>query len=255
LGEPAVIELLGAVGLDWLMIDTEHSNVEPDGRRMEELVRAAQAAGVTPTVRIPAAERRLVAKALDTGAQGLWVPRVESAEQAAIVVDAARYQPDGHRGAAPIVRSAHYGAEDWDAYVERVNHETSIIIIIETAAGVAHTEEIAATPGIDAIIFGQFDFGVDIGLSQADHYGGGGAQSIHPKVLEAATTVLEACQANGIAAGNVAWSAEMAQEWIKMGFRLFIMETDVTMLLGAARRLNEGIGELNAFIGTLSSSR
>lgn len=241
---PLIAELFGHHGFDWLFLDTEHEPVATDGQVMGELIRACHAVGVAATVRVRVNEPSLIASVLDAGAQGVWVPKVESAEQARRVVEAARFPPQGRRGAAPMVRSAGYGAEDWDAYVERVNAETAIFLVVETRKGIEHAAEIAAVEGVDAVVFGQFDYGVDAGLRQSDFYGGGDLTFVHPTLAEAAGHVLAACQAAGVAAGTVAWSREMGVDWVEQGYRVFVYGTDVTMFGRAARALREDIRAL-----------
>ena len=205
------------------------------------MVRACHAAGCAATVRVRANEPSLVSGVLDAGAQGVWVPHVESAEEARRVVEAARFPPEGRRGAAPMTRAARWSAEPWEAHVERSKAETTIFLVVETVKGMEAVEEIAAVPGVDAVIFGQFDYGVDAGLSPSDFYGGGTLSGIHPVLEEAAGKVLRACQAAGIAAGTVAFSREVGLQWVAKGFRVLVWSTDVTLFSRAVTGLRADI--------------
>lgn len=245
-GSPALAELFGHQGFDWLFLDTEHEAVASDGEAMGEMVRACHAAGAAATVRVRANEASLIAGVLDAGAQGVWVPHIESAEEARRVVEAARFPPHGRRGAAPMTRAARWGAEPWGDHVARSEAETALFLVVETVKGVEAAAEIAAVPGVDAVIFGQFDYGVDAGLDPADFYGGGTLGGIHPVLEEAAGKVLAACKAAGIAAGTVAFSREVGLRWTEQGYRVLVWGTDVTLIARAAKGLREDIAACEA---------
>ena len=110
---------------------------------------------VAPVVRVRWSEPALIGAALDAGAAGVLVPHVQSARDAAAVVEAARFPPDGGRGAHPWVRAAGYAApDDWHA---RANDDVAVIAMVEGKDGVAAVDEILATPGLDAVFLGPVD--------------------------------------------------------------------------------------------------
>jgi 2-keto-3-deoxy-L-rhamnonate aldolase RhmA len=236
-GDPTVVELLGRLGFDWLFLDTEHAPVGGDARGLVELIRACDAVGVAPTVRVRHNEPSLIASALDAGAHGIWVPRIDSAEAARRAVDAARFPPHGHRGACPVSRAAGYGVDNWDKHLQQLADQTTVILVVESQAGIDEIDSIAAVGGVDAIVFGQFDYSVDRGLAEADFFGGGTVTSVHPLLEDAAEKVLAACRANDITAGTVAWTRDAGLHWVEMGFQMFVFGTDYTMLAAAARAL------------------
>ena len=93
---PDLVELFGAIGYDFVMIDCEHGPMDLD--EVEHMVRAAEVFGITPITRIPNHEDSTILRFLDRGVQGIIVPHINTREAATAVAKAARYYPDGHRG-------------------------------------------------------------------------------------------------------------------------------------------------------------
>ncbi len=242
-GHTGIVELVGYLGFDFVFLDTEQSPPSPAGLELEHLIQAAESAGVTPTVRVADLSPYLVNKALNLGAKAIWIPHVETGEEAARLVQYGKYAPEGDRGAAPIVRSAKYGLENFDDYRARQNAETILIAIVESVDGIEHVEEIANTPGLDMICFGTFDLGVSMGLSQDDFYGGGGSAWVHPELEAAGKRCIEACRQAGIYASTAAWSRESAERWVSMGYQFLLYGLDYALI---ARALTELKSEADA---------
>ena len=93
---PDLVELFGAIGYDFVMIDCEHGPMSLD--EVEHMVRAAEVFGITPITRIPNHADSTILQFLDRGVQGIIVPHVNTQEAAEGVARAARYHPEGHRG-------------------------------------------------------------------------------------------------------------------------------------------------------------
>jgi 2-keto-3-deoxy-L-rhamnonate aldolase RhmA len=162
IGHPAVVEALAWAGWELVCIDTEHAALGPS--EVEALIRAADACGVRAIVRVAAIEPD-IARALDAGAAGVIVPRIETPAEAARCVAAARYPPHGARGAGPG-RASHYGTQLADR-LANANSDTLLVVQIETALGTANAEAIAAVEGIDVIFVGPGDLSVSLGVAQA----------------------------------------------------------------------------------------
>ena len=96
---PYVVEATGQTGLDYIILDNEHSPI--DAETSAELIRAAELAGLTPFCRVREISRSSVLKLLDVGAQGLIVPNVKTAEEVKNLVKWAKYAPIGERGFCP----------------------------------------------------------------------------------------------------------------------------------------------------------
>ncbi len=165
LSAPA-IEAMAYAGLDYVIIDMEHSPIGAE--HAAELVGVAERSGLAPLVRVDAIERSPVLKMLDVGAAGLIVPQVESVEQVRALVSYAKFTPLGNRGYCPS-RDGGWGlAENYSGgmpgYMSRANGETLLIPQCETAGCLEHIEEIAAVEGVDGIFIGPFDLSIALGI-------------------------------------------------------------------------------------------
>ena len=150
-GSPLVAEICAGSGLDWVLIDMEHS---PNG--LESVLAQLQAVAaypVTPLVRVPIGDVVTIKQVLDLGAQNLLVPMVSSADEARAVVEAVRYPPRGRRGVgSALARSARWNRVD--GYLTDADAHVSLFVQIETAEGVAAAAEIAAVDGVDGVFVG-----------------------------------------------------------------------------------------------------
>src|SRR3954471_10556887 len=195
---PELIELVGLAGFDVVVLDMEHGAYEISN--LGPHILAARAHGVAAVVRVRWSEPALIGAALDAGAAGVLVPHVQSARDAAAVVAAARFPPDGERGAHPWVRAADYAAPpDWHA---RANDDVAVIAMVEGKEGVAAIGDILATPGLDAVFLGPVDLAASLGLA---------GQLDHPQVVAAVRSVVERAAAVGVAAACFSPSVEGAR--------------------------------------------
>jgi len=237
LASPPVVEIMVAAGMDWLMIDTEHSPAEAE--TVEDMIRAMKGTTVVPLVRVAGNDPVLIKKALDRGALGVLVPLVSTPEQAAAAVAASRYPPEGIRGVAGT-RASRYGA-DLPRYFAGWNERVLVAIQIETRAALENVEAIAATPGVDVLFVGPNDLSAGLGCFR---------QFDHPAFVQAVARVLRAARAAGRAAGYMTSGAPEALERIDQGFRFVALGSDARLLAGAAtaayeelrRRLGERAG-------------
>lgn len=160
LGVPTAMaaEITARAGWDFVCVDSEHGGMNLEA--IDSMIRGAEAAGVPSIVRVPEVGQD-IARVLDLGATGVLVPRVETAAQAAEVVDRSRFAPQGSRGAGPG-RASQYGYAI-GSYVESANDQIVVAVQIETATGLANVAEIAATPGVDVVFIGPIDLSVSLG--------------------------------------------------------------------------------------------
>jgi len=227
---PAAAELAGRRGIGCVLIDVQHGGSSSYATQLEALVRGAQVGNAVPLVRISENRASEINKALNAGAAGIFVPRVESAEEAERAVRAGRYPPDGIRGAAPIVRAARYGATDWRTYHRE--SKKPIIPIIETKLGIDRADEIAGAPGVDGVCLDAFAAAVDLGVEPVSATEGavGGVG-----VARAAEEVARACRVHGVIAACVIPDLQSVATWIELGYRLLVVSSDLTLFLGAVR--------------------
>ncbi|MCB8840324.1 HpcH/HpaI aldolase/citrate lyase family protein [Aurantimonas sp. VKM B-3413] len=223
---PVAAEVTARSGADFVCIDWEHAQI---GRgEIENLVRAIEAGGAVPMVRVPGNNAEAIAAALDSGAQGILVPRVSSAAEATAAARAMRYPPDGERGAGPGRASA-YGY-DIASYIEKANRRLLLAVQVETGRAVEAIEEIVAVEEVDVVFIGPGDLAVSLGALGTD-----GAAT-----LEAAMErVLSACRSARKAVGLFRPDASDIARWKAAGASFFIIASD-TMFLGAAAAASLG---------------
>jgi 4-hydroxy-2-oxoheptanedioate aldolase len=211
---PIVPELLGRLGADVLCIDAEH------GALGRETVHALVAATpVHALVRVAETSAAAVGSALDAGAAGVLVPRIESAAAAAAAVGFARYPPQGERGIGPA-RSNGYGRAI-PAALARANDEVLVAVQIETRAGLDALDEIAAVQGLDMIFVGPGDLSASLGLA------GGIADPALPGIVEGA---LARAGTASRARGVFAFEPEQGAVWIARGIELVLVGSDLAFL-------------------------
>ena len=169
-----VVEMLGQLGFDWVLLDNEHGTVSVDN--VEDLVRAADLTGIAPIVRPVANKPEIIAPFLDRGAWGVQVPHVNTAEEARASVDAVKYYPLGHRGIFSRSRPADYGFEgSTQDYVSDANTNTLVCLMLEEVEAIDNLGELVGVDGVDVYFIGSGD------LSQSMGYPG---QQTHPEVQE-----------------------------------------------------------------------
>ncbi len=158
---PDLVELFGAIGYDFVMIDCEHGPMDLD--QVEHMVRGAEVFEITPIARIPDHADSTILRFLDRGVQGIIVPHVNTKEQADAVARAARYYPDGHRGVGGG-RAHDYGVKSArDESTSWVNSQTLVIPMIEDTEAVENLDAILTVPGIDVLHVASGDLGQSMG--------------------------------------------------------------------------------------------
>jgi 4-hydroxy-2-oxoheptanedioate aldolase len=157
---PALVETLGMAGYDYLLLDNEHGAFSP--HEMESMIRAADSAGLATVVRVDY-DVSAIQKALDMGAEGIQVPKVNTAEEARAVVRRAKYPPLGDRGIGFSCRSARLSAEKGAEYIRRANEDTLVVVQIETPQAIENLDEILGVPGLDVAFLGLMDLSLSVG--------------------------------------------------------------------------------------------
>ncbi len=229
IGAPMVIEILARAGIDFVIIDMEHCPLDMD--RLAHLVRAADAAGIAPLVRVPGVDAALIKRVLNLDVAGLVIPHGTRASCEELV-RAARYAPEGERGACPIVRATGYWPDDWNAYAQQANRDILLLPLIEDQAAIDDFEAIAAVPGINGFFIGPYDLSVSIGAPGADFN--------HPMMSRALDRVVAACRRHSkLVVTTVGDRQERAycQQLVERGVQGLVFATDALVLLQACRRL------------------
>ena len=217
-------------GAEFAVYDMEHTGWEIESIRM--LIATTPCQTLVPIVRIPTTQYHFVSRVLDMGAMGVMAPMVESAEEAKLLVQSAKYPPMGRRGAAFGVPHDGYGAESITGAVHSANTESLLIVQVETAKGLANLEEIASVAEIDVLWIGLYDMANSLGIP---------GQMDHPKIQAAIESVLDACRRHGKVPAVLVNSIEEGRAQLRRGFRLVAFGADSAIYQSA---LKQGLAAL-----------
>lgn len=183
-GHPAIIEILGHTGYDFVMLDCEHSPNDP--RAMEDQIRAADSVGLFSFVRVSRHEDDGdIHRSIEAGAGGVFLPLVKSAADIQRAADAAFFPPKGTRGVCPSFRAARYNWRDYEAYVARNNEDVLLVPMIERVEAVENIEEICAHPDVKILVFAPGDLAYALG-EKSGMMRGPLIQAAYAKVMAAA---------------------------------------------------------------------
>ncbi|GAA5026581.1 HpcH/HpaI aldolase/citrate lyase family protein [Microbacterium fluvii] len=224
-GSALVTEICAGAGMDWMLIDMEHS---PNS--LESVLAQLHAASGYPTtsvVRVPIGDVVTIKQVLDLGAQNLLVPMISTPDEAQQAVDAVRYPPRGRRGVgSALARSARWNRVD--DYLGSADAHVSLFVQIETAEGVDNAAEIAAVDGVDGVFVGPSDLAASLGLL---------GQQTHPDVTAAVLRAFAAVRAAGKPVGVNAFDPAVAQSYLDEGAAFVLVGADVALLARGSEAL------------------
>jgi 2-dehydro-3-deoxyglucarate aldolase len=220
---PSAAEVLAQVGFDWLFIDGEHGPLETGDVLGILQAIAGRAASL---VRVPEGSEVAIKKVLDLGADGIIVPQVNTAQQAADIVRFARYAPQGARGVG-LARAHGYGLS-FQEYVERANERISVVVQAEHAQAVENIEEIVQVPGVDAVLLGPYDLSASLGQT---------GNLEHPSVVAAIDRITAVCRSAGLPLGYFGVTAAAVKPFLERGYSLIVAGVDTLLLGVAAKRM------------------
>jgi 2-dehydro-3-deoxyglucarate aldolase/4-hydroxy-2-oxoheptanedioate aldolase len=207
MASPLATEITGRAGFDWLIADLEHGA----GTEAELLpvLLAAELSGAAAFVRPQSGERLRIGRALDMGAAGIMIPRLDTATQVAEAVSYLRYPPDGTRGVALRTRGARFGSVG-HADLRTINADIVGIVQVESPGAVREADAIAAIDGVDVLFVGPAD------LSHSLRVPG---QFSNPTYLAALDAVVAACRRHGKAPGILLYDGAAFGPHLDRGFR------------------------------------
>ena len=224
-GEAVTAEIMGTAGFDWLVIDGEHA--PNDIRSIRDQLMALASSPTEAVVRVPIGETWIIKQVLDAGAQSVLVPMVETAEQAAELVRACRYPPEGTRGVgAAGARASRYGSVP--NYIQTADAQICLLLQVENRKGLENLDAILAVDGIDGIFIGPADLSTDMG------YQGDSAQ---PEVRSAIADAITRIKAAGKAPGILGVTEDATAAYAEMGAQFLAVGIDILILAQAARAL------------------
>lgn len=225
---PVAMEILGASGVDLVVIDGEHGPVEL--QEIQTLLQVSEPYPVTPLVRVPFNDEVRIKQVLDVGAQNLVVPMVSNAAEARAAVAACRYSagPHGRAGTrgmgAMLARSARWGAVS--DYIAKADEYVSVTVQIETPEGARNVTEIATVEGVDALFVGPADLACQMGFAH---------DLAAAEVWAAVEDIVRAGVAAGIPVGVNAFDPAHAQRVLDCGAKFVVTSADSLFIAAGAR--------------------
>ena len=246
-GSPELIEVIGATGYDFVMLDTEHCGT--NARAIEDLIRTAELAGLVPYVRVPDHTNEIdIRRVIEAGAEGVFLPLISCADDVRRAANYAFIPPKGRRGICPAVRAADYNFRRFQDYVDWNNSEVALVPMIENAEAVENIDEICALEDVKMLVFAPGDLAFQIGESTAMMRG--------PKVQAAYRKVMDAAKLHDVAVigGPVLNpTAPACRKSLDDGVKIFCLGLDT---LGFRRFCEQTVAALNAGIeGTAFTRR
>lgn len=212
-------------GFDTVYIDMEHSSFPLDAAG--QVCMACSQIGVTPLVRVPGLDPHFIARVMDAGAMGIIAPGVQSADEARAAVRAVKHAPLGGRSLAGAAPQLHYRALPADRTVRELDQASIVVAMIESEAGLAAAEEIAAVDGVDILLVGASDLSGELGFA---------GQVDHPQVHDAFMQVIEACRKHGktVGIGGMGGRPDLVRKYLDLGAGYVSTGNDISFLSAAA---------------------
>ena len=220
-GNPMAAELLGQLGFDWVMIDTEHGPLQLE--TITSVMQVLRATETLPFVRVAWNDPVLIKRAFDCGTYGVMIPMVCSKEEVEQAVRHVKIPPVGIRGIART-RSLNYGLDVKD-YLAKANEELMTIVQVEHIRAVENLEEMLSVEGFDVIFIGPGDLSISMGYP---------GQMDHPKVQDTINYIVETTKKAGIPLGTISGSIEDTNKRFEQGFQFICLNGDLHFMRVAA---------------------
>lgn len=224
LGSIVSAEIVGRAGYDWALVDLEHG-MATESELLGQLV-AIQATTTAAVVRVVSGERMRVGRILDLGADGLMIPRLETATDMRETASWMRYPPDGIRGVAAGTRGAGY-ATLAHPDIRSLNERILGVFQVESRAAVAAADELATIDGVDVLFVGPADLSHDMGIP---------GEFTNPAFTAALDHVVAAARAHGKAAGILVRDASEVPAYLARGYGFLGIGSDSGLVMSGARR-------------------
>ena len=233
LGSIVSAEIVARAGYDWALVDLEHG-MATESELLAQLV-AIQATPTAAVVRVVSSERMRVGRVLDIGADGLMIPRLETAADMRETVSWMRYPPAGIRGVAAGTRGAGY-ATVAHPDIQSLNERVLGVFQVESRAAVAAIEDLAAIEGVDVLFVGPADLSHEMGIP---------GEFANPAFTDALDRVAAVAAAHGKAAGMLVRDASEVPAYLARGYGFLGIGSDSALVMSGARsQLAEARGAL-----------
>ncbi|WP_318370200.1 2-dehydro-3-deoxyglucarate aldolase [Enterobacter sp.] len=224
LANPITTEVLGLAGFDWLLLDGEHA--PNDITTFVPQLMALKGSPSAPVVRVPTNDPVVIKRLLDIGFYNFLIPFVETEEEAVLAVASTRYPPEGIRGVSVSHRANMFGTVP--DYFAQSNKNISILVQIESQAGVDNLDAILSTDGIDAVFVGPSDLAASLG------YLGNAA---HPEVQRTIQHIFARAKAHGKPSGILAPVEADARHYLEWGATVVAVGSDLGVFRAGTQKL------------------
>jgi len=211
-------------GFDYVFIDLEHSSF--DLQTAHDMIKSSLDAGITPICRVGEVSYSLVARLLDSGAQGIILPRVEDPALLREALSWMRFPPTGKRGYGVNPTMIRYEARSFPEIIEHQNLNTLAVVQFETRTAMERADELLSIPGMNIAMVGPADLSISLGLP---------GQFDHPTMVATIDALIEKCNRHGVVPGIQTRSLAMSKFWAERGMRFIGTAAEHALLLEKAK--------------------
>ena len=228
IGHPQVTEMLTMSGVDFIGIDIEHSTISQE--QSQRIIAACHDKGISCLPRIATHNQEAIKRLLDSGADGIIVPTVDTPEQVEKLIEWMKYPPLGKRGYG-IARAQGYG-HDFEEYTSQWNDSSSLIIQIESISAVDNIEQLLRFDEVDGAMIGPYDISGSLGIP---------GEIEHEQVRNAGQVVVDACWKFGKACGTheVDPTTESVKALFNSGISFVVLASDVFIFWKWSERMQK----------------
>jgi 2-keto-3-deoxy-L-rhamnonate aldolase RhmA len=209
-----------AAGFDYVFIDLEHSGF--DLETAQDMIRSSNDAGITPIVRVGELLYSLVSRLLDSGAQGIILPRVEDPAILREALSWMRFPPVGKRGYGVNPTMLRYEARSFPEIIEHQNKNTLAVVQFETITAIERADELLSLPGCDVAMVGPADLSIALGIP---------GQMDNPLLVSTVDALIQKCNQHGVVPGIQTRSLAMSKFWAERGMRFIGTAAEHALLL------------------------
>lgn len=233
ISSPVVVEIFSLSGLDFMILDMEHGIY--DVGALDQCIRACEAGGGCPIVRVPGMNPYAVQWALDLGAHGIIVPQVANFEQVDAATRMAKFAPEGVRGYNPFTRAGGYSNPRTNLGGKLNNAFGLTSVIVENESSLADLARICTLPNLDVVYIGVYDLSVVLGC---------GGDTLHPRILEIIKSSVATIRSAGKAAGVMVRNDDQIADALKLGANFLVYGVDTFVIRQAVERAVSGLRQV-----------
>ena len=219
LGHPQITEMLAFSGVDFIGVDIEHSTISQE--QCQRIIATCNSEGVFCLPRVASHNPEAIKRLLDSGADGVIVPTVETTEQVEKLIEWTKYPPLGKRGFG-VARAQRYG-HNYEQYTSKWNDSSILIIQIESITAVENIEALLHFKEVDGVMVGPYDLSGSLGVP---------GEIYHEKVQNAVNVVYEKCKKYGKSCGphELEPTIKSVKDSFKSGSSFVVLSSDVFIL-------------------------